>query len=236
MFNGLFGLQAYILANEYVGKTWIGTTGVLANMWFSVGEIVLGAVAFAVPRWRSMTLVGALAWIPLLAGAVAGVPESARWLLATGDVEGAMMCLREVAKVNQVKFPANGVLRSPNVLPSNDSLARSNDSSNTNANNNNNNISTHTTNTDNSRVDNPANTTALPCSSSRKGGKGDLWLLWSNRELRKRQIALSVAWGTCSLLFYGLTSAGAVRVFRQEFTLEDDIGSHACSLEALACV
>jgi hypothetical protein len=26
---------------------------------------------------------------------------------------------------------------------------------------------------------------------------------------------------------------GAVRVFRQEFTLEDAIGSHACSLEAL---
>jgi hypothetical protein len=31
-------------------------------------------------------------------------------------------------------------------------------------------------------------------------------------------------------------SAGTVRVFRQEFTLEDAIGSHACSLEALACV
>jgi dipeptidase len=29
---------------------------------------------------------------------------------------------------------------------------------------------------------------------------------------------------------------GTVRVFRQEFTLEDAIGSHACSLEALAYV
>jgi hypothetical protein len=27
-----------------------------------------------------------------------------------------------------------------------------------------------------------------------------------------------------------------VRVFRQKFTLEDAIGSHACSLEALTCV
>jgi hypothetical protein len=27
-----------------------------------------------------------------------------------------------------------------------------------------------------------------------------------------------------------------VRVFGQKFTLEDAIGSHACSLEALACV
>jgi ESS family glutamate:Na+ symporter len=29
---------------------------------------------------------------------------------------------------------------------------------------------------------------------------------------------------------------GAVRVFRQEFTLEDATRSHACSLEALPCV
>jgi hypothetical protein len=29
---------------------------------------------------------------------------------------------------------------------------------------------------------------------------------------------------------------GAVRDFRQKFTLEDAIGSHACSLEALPCV
>jgi hypothetical protein len=29
---------------------------------------------------------------------------------------------------------------------------------------------------------------------------------------------------------------GAVRVFRQDFPLEDAIGSHACSLAALACV
>jgi hypothetical protein len=29
---------------------------------------------------------------------------------------------------------------------------------------------------------------------------------------------------------------GSVRVFRQKFTLKDAIGSHACSLEALACM
>jgi hypothetical protein len=29
---------------------------------------------------------------------------------------------------------------------------------------------------------------------------------------------------------------GTVRVFRQESTLEDTIGSYACSLEALACM
>jgi hypothetical protein len=29
---------------------------------------------------------------------------------------------------------------------------------------------------------------------------------------------------------------GMVRVFRQKFTLDDAIGSHACSLEALTCV
>jgi hypothetical protein len=33
-----------------------------------------------------------------------------------------------------------------------------------------------------------------------------------------------------------LPERGTVRVFRQEFTLEDAIGSHTCSLEAFACV
>jgi hypothetical protein len=32
------------------------------------------------------------------------------------------------------------------------------------------------------------------------------------------------------------TSCGTVLVFRQKVTLEDAIRSHACSLEALACV
>jgi hypothetical protein len=31
-------------------------------------------------------------------------------------------------------------------------------------------------------------------------------------------------------------SYGPVRVFRQNFALDDAIGSHACSLEALPCV
>jgi hypothetical protein len=35
---------------------------------------------------------------------------------------------------------------------------------------------------------------------------------------------------------YALGADGTVRVFRQKFTLEDAIGSHAYSLEALACV
>jgi hypothetical protein len=30
--------------------------------------------------------------------------------------------------------------------------------------------------------------------------------------------------------------SGTVRVFKQDFALEDAIGSHACSLEALTCV
>ena len=34
----------------------------------------------------------------------------------------------------------------------------------------------------------------------------------------------------------GFTVWCRVRVFRQKFTLKNAIGSHACSLEALACV
>jgi ABC-type multidrug transport system fused ATPase/permease subunit len=43
-----------------------------------------------------------------------------------------------------------------------------------------------------------------------------------------------------TMAFFETTPAGqilnrTVRVFRQKFTLEDTIGSHACSLEALPC-
>jgi len=38
------------------------------------------------------------------------------------------------------------------------------------------------------------------------------------------------------LSFSEFSNRGTVRVFRQEFTLEGAICSHACSLEALACV
>jgi hypothetical protein len=39
--------------------------------------------------------------------------------------------------------------------------------------------------------------------------------------------------GTCR---YSAWTDSTLRVFRQNFALEDAIGSHACSLEALACV
>jgi hypothetical protein len=43
-----------------------------------------------------------------------------------------------------------------------------------------------------------------------------------------------------AVLGFGLESSGCdccmVRVFQLKFTIEDVIGSHACSLEALACV
>jgi hypothetical protein len=43
-------------------------------------------------------------------------------------------------------------------------------------------------------------------------------------------------WKRMELLQEWVGQRGTVRVFRQEFALEDAIGSHACSLEALACV
>jgi hypothetical protein len=37
-------------------------------------------------------------------------------------------------------------------------------------------------------------------------------------------------------LYLGGHGIGTVRILRQDFALEDAIGSHACSLEALPCV
>lgn len=45
--------------------------------------------------------------------------------------------------------------------------------------------------------------------SSGSGDQTSLKLLVTDPELRKRQLAMVVAWMTCSLLYYGLTSAGS---------------------------
>ena len=64
VFNGMFGLTAFVLANEYVGKGWVGTTGTLSNFIFPVGELILAGIAYSVPAWRAQTLVSCLTFVP----------------------------------------------------------------------------------------------------------------------------------------------------------------------------
>eukprot|EP00729_Bicosta_minor_P001942 gene1942-22104_t len=113
VFNGMFGLTAFVLANEYVGKGWVGTTGTLSNFIFPVGELILAGIAYSVPAWRAQTLVSCLTFVPCLIMPFILLPESARWLLSQGRDEEAMVMLRLVAKTNKTDFPANAILKPP---------------------------------------------------------------------------------------------------------------------------
>jgi hypothetical protein len=80
--------------------------------------------------------------------------------------------------------------------------------------------------------------TNLPADGSIK--KGHALQLESTSSIRFSAYTVRCALLTIDSAALGLGPSGCgcctVRVFRQKFTLEDAVGSHACSLEALPCV
>jgi hypothetical protein len=63
----------------------------------------------------------------------------------------------------------------------------------------------------------------------------DTWVTTSNKQhaaLKQRQLDAVATSGAGA----GANAGGPALVFEQNFALEDAIGSHACFLEALACV
>jgi len=214
VFNGMFGLTAFVLANEYVGKGWVGTTGTLSNFIFPVGELILAGIAYRVPAWRAQTLVSCLTFVPCLIMPFILLPESARWLLSQGRDEEAMVMLRLVAKTNKTDFPANAILKPPtniSVQELDDEEEEDKEDAIKDE---------HGPDSDGggggiggrgsgSRGGRSRGGRGSSGGSSGSGDQTSLKLLVTDPELRKRQLAMVVAWMTCSLLYYGLTSAGS---------------------------
>ncbi|KAF5279391.1 hypothetical protein FQA39_LY05501 [Lamprigera yunnana] len=101
--SGVF-LVAYVIAMEMVGPKDRVIAGVVCQMFFSVGYMLVAAFAYFLTDWRSLqvalTLPGALFfcywWF---------IPESTRWLLTKGRVEEAKHLIRKAARENNVQIP-----------------------------------------------------------------------------------------------------------------------------------
>lgn len=114
-----FGLTGISLTSIVLSLEWTDTThrsfvGVIGSTAWSVGNMLLAGLAFAIRDWRHLMLA---VTAPLGAALLSWwwIPESARWLLATGRVERARGCLDRCSRFNKGrKLPPHVKLESFN--------------------------------------------------------------------------------------------------------------------------
>uniref|UniRef100_UPI00398E8324 solute carrier family 22 member 2-like isoform X2 n=1 Tax=Pristiophorus japonicus TaxID=55135 RepID=UPI00398E8324 len=101
--QGLFSkgswLCAYVFITELVGLEYRRTVGILYQVCYSMGMMLLPAVAYLLPAWRNLQLAATIPnflfltyyWL---------IPESPRWLLSQKKNAEAMTVIRKMAKMN----------------------------------------------------------------------------------------------------------------------------------------
>eukprot|EP01025_Chloroclados_australasicus_P042615 TRINITY_DN452_c0_g1_i1.p1 TRINITY_DN452_c0_g1~~TRINITY_DN452_c0_g1_i1.p1 ORF type:complete len:561 (-),score=50.14 TRINITY_DN452_c0_g1_i1:981-2615(-) len=101
---GGIGLVSFILSQEPVGEHWRGFAGLLNQVFFPIGEMLLAIIAFLIRPWRLLNLV-----VSLIVGAfillVFCLSESPRWLLVKDKQEQAVQVLERIAKLNNTHLP-----------------------------------------------------------------------------------------------------------------------------------
>lgn len=91
---------AYILAAEIVGPGYRVRTSATISSMFALGQVVLGLLAFAIPAWKTLTLV---LYIPvfLIISYYWILSESFRWLLSKNKQEEGKATLEYAARLNK---------------------------------------------------------------------------------------------------------------------------------------
>ncbi|KAF7254211.1 Solute carrier family 22 member 2 [Varanus komodoensis] len=97
-------LTGYILITEFVGLNYRRTVGIVYQVAFSVGLLVLAAIAYALPHWRWLQLTITLPNFFFLLYYWC-LPESPRWLIAQRKSDKALKIIRRIAKGNHKKLP-----------------------------------------------------------------------------------------------------------------------------------
>ncbi|KAI8482966.1 hypothetical protein Bbelb_392660 [Branchiostoma belcheri] len=107
-FIGAAGVGAYVtgfvLVSEVVGTSKRTLVGTLEYVFFVLGYVIMGGIAYFVRTWNMLQLIISLpgvVWLPLWFL----VTESPRWLLAKGRTEEARGIVEKMAEKNGVDFP-----------------------------------------------------------------------------------------------------------------------------------
>ncbi|KAG8552270.1 hypothetical protein GDO81_004459, partial [Engystomops pustulosus] len=121
--NGGMSLVAFVLTQEYVGKSYWALTGSLTNLTFAVGIAVYALLGFYIRNWRILAFVanspGVLFFLLSFL-----LPESPRWLYSRGYTAEAEAVLHRIACGNGKEIPSIK-LKECNATPGTAGSARS---------------------------------------------------------------------------------------------------------------
>nr|XP_021150559.1 solute carrier family 22 member 2 [Columba livia] len=96
-------LTGYVLIAEFVGSNYRRTVGIMYQLAFSLGLLVLTALAYALPHWRWLQLTVTLPSFFFLLYYWC-LPESPRWLIAQKQNDKALEVIKRIAKGNKKKL------------------------------------------------------------------------------------------------------------------------------------
>ena len=96
-------LMAFNLSVELVGAKSKTLIGILIGVPFALGEAIVGFIALGIRDWKKFQIVvSAPCFLQLLLYFI--LPESPRWLIATGKYKEAKATIEKGAKINKVCF------------------------------------------------------------------------------------------------------------------------------------
>uniref|UniRef100_A0A452T6Q8 Solute carrier family 22 member 11-like n=1 Tax=Ursus maritimus TaxID=29073 RepID=A0A452T6Q8_URSMA len=127
-FLSAFGVAGIIMTPVTLMVEWTTTrrravTITMLGCSYSLGQMILGALAFTIRDWRTLQLAVSMPFFAIFLISW-WLPESARWLIIVGKPDQALQELRKVARINGHKQTGSSgsgsdVLRTP--VPSGDS-------------------------------------------------------------------------------------------------------------------
>ncbi|XP_070781800.1 solute carrier family 22 member 2-like [Enoplosus armatus] len=99
-------MASYVLLTEIVGVEYRRTVGILYQMFFSVGILILPPLAYFITSWRWLQVVITAPYMLFLTY-YWFIPESPRWLISQNDSPKALEIVEAMAKENKKKLSRN---------------------------------------------------------------------------------------------------------------------------------
>ncbi|CAK9182554.1 unnamed protein product [Ilex paraguariensis] len=111
------GICCLVLSTEAVGRKWRGQVGQYGFFFFTAGFLSLPLIAYPTrTHWRYIYRI--ISFLPLVYSLfiLPFVSESPRWLVVRGRSKEALEVLKEYARLNGKKLPANLTLSEPSIF------------------------------------------------------------------------------------------------------------------------
>ncbi|XP_006713479.2 solute carrier family 22 member 14 isoform X1 [Homo sapiens] len=101
-----YAISSISLATEWLVGEHRAHAIILGHCFFAVGAVLLTGIAYSLPHWQLLFLVGGILVIPFISY-IWILPESPRWLMMKGKVKEAKQVLCYAASVNKKTIPSN---------------------------------------------------------------------------------------------------------------------------------